>query len=450
MYGDITRDTFDRRKHYARVLHQQGRVGLDADPNEQTAILLHYLRSLARDLVGPAWGPKEHLGFEITAGAGGDFNIGVGHYYVDGILCECDEPCTYRTQPHYPWRAPGPGEQDPTGLPCLFYLDVWERPVTYIGDDRIREAALNGPDTATRTQVVWQVRTRQLEAGTKCADMKPAWKDQEGLLKQTSLRGQLSASVADGETSTDPCTISPKSAYRGLENQLYRVEIHRPGKEGVATFMYSRDNGSVCFPLISLAGGEAEVESLGRDDRHRLRIGDWVEVVYDEVVLRGEPTALAQVIQLDESAGRVTLAPPDGTALPVYPMRDPMTPPGDAVHHPFLRRWDQRERQRGKGSLPKWAADDGALVLMEGVPLPLEDGVLVTFSKPAPADPAHHYQSGDHWLIPARVATADVEWPRTEKGVAIPQAPHGIKHHYAPLAVLPLAPAGLESCRTPV
>jgi hypothetical protein len=269
-------------------------------------------------------------------------------------------------------------------------------------------------------------------------------------LKQTSLRGQLSASVADGETSTDPCTISPKSAYRGLENQLYRVEIHRPGKEGVATFMYSRDNGSVCFPLISLAGGEAEVESLGRDDRHRLRIGDWVEVVYDEVVLRGEPTALAQVIQLDESAGRVTLAPPDGTALPVYPMRDPMTPPGDAVHHPFLRRWDQRERQRGKGSLPKWAADDGALVLMEGVPLPLEDGVLVTFSKPAPADPAHHYQSGDHWLIPARVATADVEWPRTEKGVAIPQAPNGIKHHYAPLAVLPLAPAGLESCRTPV
>jgi hypothetical protein len=449
MYGDITRDTFDQRKHYARVLYQQGRVGLDADPNEQTAILLHYLRSLARDLVGSAWGPKGDLGFAITAGTGGDFKIGAGHYYVDGILCECETPCTYRTQPHYPLAA---DEQDPAGFPCLFYLDVWERHVTYISDDRIREAALNGPDTASRTQVVWQVRTWPV-AGASCAAMDPAWDKLEPKLKQTSLRGELTASIADADPSTDPCTISPKSAYRGPENQLYRVEIHRPGKavDGGATFMYSRDNGSVCFPIISLAGGEAEVASLGRDDRHRLRIGDWVQVLYDEVVLRGrQPAPLAQVIQLDEGAGRVTLAAkPDDTELPVYPVRNENAARGDRVTHPFLRRWDQRERQRGaRTPLPAWVADDGALALVEDRWLPLEDGVQIMFSKPAGAE-AHEYRSGDYWLIPARVATGKLEWPSDEHGDPVPQAPHGVEHHFAPLAVTAAAGAAPDSCRTP-
>ena len=356
------------------------------------------------------------------------------------------------TQPDTPSCA------DETGPTDIRYLSATSTSGSgtsaILEDDSIREVALHGPDTATRSQVVWQVRTQTLEVGTGCAAMKPSWKDLEGTLKRASLRGELSASVDDADPSTDPCTISPKSAYRGPENQLYRVEIHRSGKasdDGGATFMYSRDNGSVCFPVISLAGGEAEVESLGRDDRHRLRIGDWVEVVYDEVILRGEqPAYLAQVIQLDESAGRVTLAPkPDAAVLPVYPTHNAKAAPGDLVSHPFLRRWDQRERQRGaRHPLPKWAADDGALVLVEDVWLPLEEGVQIKFSKPAAGAPAHEYRSGDYWLIPARVATGNVEWPRTEAGEAIPQSPHGVEHHYAPLAVAPAAGADPDSCQT--
>jgi hypothetical protein len=40
MKADLTRDTFHPLKHYIRVLTQQGRVQLDADANEQTAITL--------------------------------------------------------------------------------------------------------------------------------------------------------------------------------------------------------------------------------------------------------------------------------------------------------------------------------------------------------------------------------------------------------------------------
>ena len=66
MKADLTRDTFHPRKHYTRVLTQQGRVQLDADANEQAAILLRYLRTLAADLIGPAGGPENNLGFGIT------------------------------------------------------------------------------------------------------------------------------------------------------------------------------------------------------------------------------------------------------------------------------------------------------------------------------------------------------------------------------------------------
>jgi len=46
MKGDFSRDTFDHKKHYRRVLMQQGRVQVDADWNEQASILLHYMQSL--------------------------------------------------------------------------------------------------------------------------------------------------------------------------------------------------------------------------------------------------------------------------------------------------------------------------------------------------------------------------------------------------------------------
>ena len=52
MKGDFTRNTFDALTHFRRVLLQQGRVALDSDWNEQTAILMHYLQALSADLIG--------------------------------------------------------------------------------------------------------------------------------------------------------------------------------------------------------------------------------------------------------------------------------------------------------------------------------------------------------------------------------------------------------------
>ena len=51
----------------------------------------------------------------------------------------------------------------------------------------------------------------------------------------------------------DPCELPPTGGYRGLENQLYRVEIHDPGQPGgAATFKWSRENASVGSRVASM------------------------------------------------------------------------------------------------------------------------------------------------------------------------------------------------------
>src|SRR5215470_17217358 len=115
--GDFSRDSYDPVKRFSRVFMQQGRVQLDADWNEQSDILLHYLRSLAADLIGPHGGSgqpgfalimpdisdadiaklKDANGNALTADdvralktslRESGFVFSVGRYYVDGLLCE--------------------------------------------------------------------------------------------------------------------------------------------------------------------------------------------------------------------------------------------------------------------------------------------------------------------------------------------------------------------------
>lgn len=239
MKGDFSRDTFSRHKHFSRVLQQQGRVQLDADTNEQTAILLHYLRTLAADLIGPYGGPVGDS-FKISI-ENNELKIGKGHYYVDGILCENDkDDATYTTQEDYPLL------EEETRLPdkpYLVYLDVWERHIAALEDDDIREKALGGPDTATRTKVVWQVKLD--EGDESCPILEDSQKIHNTWNKwinrwQSNNRGCLKARVKPAEKSTEPCLIAPDAKYRGQENQLYRIEIHNEGEAGKATFKWSK------------------------------------------------------------------------------------------------------------------------------------------------------------------------------------------------------------------
>ena len=202
------------------------------------------------------------------------------------------------------------------------------------------------------------------------------------------------------------------------------------------------------------------MESLGRDDRFGLVEGDLVEVQDDRSVLLNLTGNLLPVQAIDRTTLTVTLGGTPDSILG-----------SDETLHPLLRRWDQTSGDPAEGGLT--LDTDNAAFVQEGVWLNLEDGVQIRFQPAEPVSsasappnpPVNQYLTGDYWLIPARTATGDVEWPKVTDAHGIPETdaqgniirialpPHGITHYYAPLAVIQVNANGVVSppvtdCRT--
>lgn len=479
MKGDFARVTFDPTQHRTRVLQQQGRVLLEADWNEQVGIQLHLLHTLIRDLVGPCWAVGS--GFQVTAGQGGlsAWPLKAGHFYVDGILCENDADCTLGSQPYAPTPLDTAGSWNQPPPSFALWLDVWERHVSAIEAPSLLDLALDGVDTASRAQTIWQIRLLGLEASlldnitaALKLRLKAAGNDAAAsaainsqLAQVDALRQSLAAGIANGSnlcqaiggilgaratyawplmqaqlgpapSDIDPCVISADARYRGCENQLYRVEVHQGGLAGAAggangaTFKFSREDGSVIFSVLETAteqqaDGSAQivvtVASLGRDQRLGLAVDDWVELVDDDYTLGQLTGPLLQVTAIKIASKQVILAPPTGVAA--YAVSN------SPQKHPLMRRWDQKDGVNMQGCVP----------LIEGAPLDLEDGIEVTFSV------GGVYATGDYWLIPARVAgNGSLDWPQSNG------QPGALKsrgmHHYATLGISQGAGSYAECC----
>ncbi|MEM1280081.1 MAG: DUF6519 domain-containing protein [Cyanobacteria bacterium P01_H01_bin.152] len=479
--GDFTRDTHNPSKQFLRVFMQQGRVQLDADWNEQSAILLHYLQSLATDLIGPYGGPAENCGFEmisrssleeadaesellkrfdeLEASDTPNFLMSPGHYYVQGKLCHNPDYVFYTQQEQYPLKEK---EKLAEGQLYLAYLDVWERHITYLEDESelspgIKEVALGKADTTTRSQLVWQVKTISIkeddisggdesdedrgDSNARQAFVNELKTDPSQLqklliaangFKPGTGKLKAQASIPAGPDASTPCIIAPDSRYRGAENQLYRVEIHNSGETGTATFKWSRENGSVIFPIDQIGDNTITLGHLGWDDRSSLKPGDWVELVDDIYELQGLAKSLRQVDSVDTSTLTVKL-------------KETSSPSGsiglNEKAHALLRRWDQK----GKENHP---LQNGVLPVKEGDWIELEDGIRVYFAPTDQENLPNFYTTGDYWLIAARTAIGDVEWPQESKdGKLEPMAlpPHGIAHYYAPLWLLTVEDSGVIS-----
>ncbi len=442
MHADLSRWIFRPERHYSRVVVQQGRVSLDADANAQASIMLHYLRTLAADLIGPYGGPGDDLGFEIATGTdkgNATLAIGPGRYYVDGLLCETAS-VDYFQQPDGYGGMPALPEP-----PYLVWLKVWERYISAVEDPALLEVALglNGPDTTGRTKVMaqvlasaWSTFDNVPPAGQLSAQefYQGAW----GLIEPQLLgqpTGTLMAQAVQPQASTDACTLSPSSGYRGVENQLYRVEIYQDGAAasgsaasgsdaGGPTFMWSRDNGSVILPITGISDAVVSVTTLGRDPQLSVDVGNYVEIVDDAYASQGEP---GPIPRYGEPLHLVTAVDPVG--LTVTLDEAPTTPVGGkAALRPYLRRWDQDEVLVTKAGLTI-DSQDKAIDIVAGSWIDLEDGVQVQFS-------AGTYRAGDYWMIPGRVITGNVEWPVDSSQNPLPLPPMGVQYHLAPLAIV--------------
>ncbi len=409
MRGDYTRFSFDPRKRYDAVQQQQGRVQLDSDWNEAGAIERRRMRMLGLDLFGPVGigDATTPAAFRITPIIGSPFDLGIdpGRIYVDGILAEAfpDDAATYLKQPF----LPGPPALPTTG-DAVVYLDVWDREVTWVQDNHLLDAALGGRDTTTRLQTVWQVKVASVP-GAICGM----------LVGAAASAGRLSSSAIAPPTPDDPCLLPPVAGYRGLENRLYRVEIHNGGGMGTARFKWSRDNGSIVSAVsaLTVAGGQTHltVNRLGRDAILGFAIGNWVTVTDDNRELAEEPGEMARIVDIQPGTNGITL----DRALPTAGTRPFGANPVElAARHTRVQRWDQTTSTNSVDA-------DGLIVTATGL-IGLEDGVQINLT----LDPAAgNFNTGDWWVFAARVATASVE----ELNKA---PPRGNLHHYVQLAAV--------------
>ena len=509
MKNDASRNTFDARKHFSSVRMQQGRVQVDADSNEQIDIVNHRTETEAGDVIGLCGAPLHYPAFHIVGALNQlsaeeqvlpgnktlpdsfslpDFLISAGRYYVDGILCENEQLTSYLKQADLP-NATLITE---TGL-HLVYVDVWQRHITALDDPSIREIALGGPDTATRTKTVWQVKHWFTRANT--GNCRTPFTDFEE--KIAAGDGRLSARTRREEASTNPCIVPPGAGYTGLENQLYRVEVHNAGDAfdvtiggaGTLATLVPNTNNQVKFSGGTWGKGQAiEIFSskAGSDPMNgtlayvtnidagtktltlNINVSD---IAIDELRLR--PAKATYKWSRDNGIIVTTIENIKGQEVTVHDLGP------DAVLGFREGQWveiidDARELNGLPGQLAQISKIDRAinLVTLNIAPAPLssqpggidktrhpklrqwdgigaikfhpnvsedhfldlESGVQVRFF-------AGSFKTGDYWTIPARTATADmrsgnIEWPTDVANKPLAQLPFGIKHHYCRLAML--------------
>jgi len=295
-----------------------------------------------------------------------------------------------------------PGQKD------LFYLDVWERHITTIEDPYLREVALGGPDTDTRSRIVAQVKVLEDVGDVECGDFIDQWED---LIKLPN--GRLSTRLVEPDDPIGPCQMSESGGYLGLDNRLYRVEIHEVGDE--VTFKWSSDNGAIVYPIEEfrfegLSVTKIKLKQNGKDNILRIKPQDWIEVSGEVTDLNTEQAGtIAQVVNVEG---------------------DLLTLDRDVAIHkdeplPKVRRWDV-SNQRPEVVTP----------ISDGPDFQLKDGIEISFS-------GTEFKVGDYWVFSARSLTSEIEFLDNEK-------PYGIQHHYCKLGLVTGLDDGgveIEDCR---
>lgn len=402
MKGDFTRVTFDPRRHYNRVLAQQGRVSLDADHNEATDIAAHLDETTRLDVIGISGapyhfeGPDHGDGFALVPQSPNDprdpvpanqMVVSRGRYYVQGLLVENDTDLSLADQikdPNLDGRY-------------IAYLDVWERLISAVEDPALREVALGGPDTSVRVKTEWRVRLMATDGGKRCVDLPRSWSPDPRVELPT-----LSVETTPFDPGSDPCDVPVSGGYTGLENQLYRVEIQAVGAD--PRFKWSRDNASLAarLELVDVTANVLMLSTLGRDPARSLDNAPWLELLSEADVLAGRAGLL--ISKFEKIADdRIVI-------------KDP------AISGAQLTELDTTLKSGGSVIVRAW---DGVEAAVPGTAISLENGLSLRFQKV-------DFRVGDYWQFSVRsIGNQVLAWP---KGLYLP--PHGERHRYAILALL--------------
>jgi hypothetical protein len=457
MHGDYSRDSYDATKQFARVLMQQGRLIVDADWNEQSAILLQQIRNLTTDLIGWHGGPgvtkngdsspkDGPLAITLQNGAQ-TVEIKGGRYYIDGIPFEWPKADPYNLAKLNETLGIIGANENLGKIAVLVYADIHERLVVSAEDPELLDPGLNGLDTMARQEIVGRPRgmmvsyepAKENEGQTTPAkigsvDIQDVQDNKAGFLGLLSgfdrtLLPNLKAFTKREDSNSETCDPSDNSGFSGFENQLYRIEVHTVLDKkdskifGNATFKWSRDNGSIVYAGIR-TGNSVTLKSKWRDDSKAIQKGNYVELI----AIGDDFGDLVQVTDVIENDGVINLRVKVGTSQQSVNSNDRPV---------IIRRWDHQDQPN---TTPIHSDGDGGFTVArdaqenKSIEFPIEDGLFVQLDLTNGA----MLKPGDHWLIPARSSTGDILWPRNTDGNYRFVPARSIEHHYAPIALLVL------------
>jgi hypothetical protein len=435
MNGDFSQwRRFDPNENFNGVLHQQGRVLLDPDWNEQTRILEHWQGRAGKDVIGdrvaavPASNPD---GFkvetaEVVTVAGArqvELDVRPGHAWADGLLVylggempDLSAPVTrVATYLEPPIQNPAVDESTITsGVRDAVILEVSREAVNgFQWPERLIEPALGGPDTTERIHTRLAFRLLRLGADENCHTIRDRLQDNPATF------GKLTVSLQPAVVVPGECPVVEGGGYTGFEHQLYRIEIAAVSS-GAPRFKWSQFNGGLVGRGRFFAGPPRRIEitanltaivTSGLTDfyleamQFNADLGQWM-VTYGAIATLNNQHEL----ELD---------PPVFGTLPVS---------GDPV---FFRLWN--------GLLNVSAFTNAA------TPVELRDGIQLVFDPTA----GKTYRPGDYWVFPVRAG--EIKNPEV---LIDAKPPQGIRYHRVPLAELNwnavlrvTAPAEIEDCR---
>jgi len=408
MKTQISRPSHRPEKRYSGVYQQQGRMITDADWNELVDILKERLDGALVDVV-TAGSPRVRGASVEKSGPGSPLVIHPGRLYADGIGAAVTPAASVppgTTELAFNQQADFPGAPLPPTGGYRVYADLWERSVVSLedaaDDPHLRDPALHGADTTTRTQAMAQVKWCPAGVDPEDPGANPGRGDAPLTLGLRARR-----EVADP---CDPCADEVAVSTR-TGNYLFRLEAHdvvgSPGNPNRLILKWSSENG-------------AEQHTVGTEPSE-FKEGGWIYEFYDEAAEKHLGVHLATGF----IPSRGTLITDADTAG--YPTSPP-------VGKPWVRRWDGYcELARAGSTWSLLAGRDRSVALTTGssadadghvdlgTKLTINLSTLVLTLELS----SRTFVTGDYWQGPVRELIHD-----TGDTVLASALPLGITHHY--------------------
>jgi|APLak6261659701_1056019.scaffolds.fasta_scaffold00006_2 hypothetical protein len=435
MKTQISRDSFDRTKRYSTVFQQMGRMLTDDDWNILAQMVKERLDDVLRDIIGSGSPARRGI---LKKQPDGTQVLQWGYAYVDGVVAEVrPDPAGDLVDPKdliYPGNYDKQIDfPDAPAIPLLvrdylLYLDVWERSVTVLEDDSLRDPGLHGADTCTRSQTMAQVKWCPVAVnGVKVNPEDPSQNPGKG-------NALLTLMLRQGNTDLDPCDpcADELKLQERVGNYLFRVEVHdviydTKGLPQEVTLKWSSENGAEQYEAADLPPGFASSQ--------------WTYELFSFTTEKHLGKHLHNNTNWSPSRANLSSG---------YPVNLP----GDK---PFVRRWDGycvlvRESLSGVWALKNVGSDRGIRLSATNSADAhghVTEGASVTINLDAITLQLDlqdkQLLAGDFWYAPVREAV-----DQAGKVLLNNAEPHGILHRYLTLALVnsgSITAVNANSCR---